>query len=65
MGSFLGWGTNIPHVLLHRQKIKKEKSKLRVSSNDFPDGSVVKNPPSSAEDTGFDIWSRKIPHAMG
>ena len=46
------------------KRLKKKKSKLRVSSKDFSDGSVVKNPPSSAEDTGFDIWSRKIPHAL-
>jgi len=32
---------------------------------DFPGGPVVKNPPANAGDTGFDPWSRKIPHAAG
>ena len=31
----------------------------------FPGGPMVKNPPRNARDTGFDPWSRKIPHAAG
>ena len=31
---------------------------------DFPGGAVVKSPPANAGDTGFDPWSRKIPHAV-
>ena len=31
---------------------------------DFPDGTVVKNPPANAGNTGSSPpWSRKIPHA--
>ena len=30
----------------------------------FPGGSVVKNPPANAGDTGSEPWSGKIPHAM-
>ena len=26
---------------------------------------MVKNPPANAGDNGFDLWSRKIPHATG
>ena len=29
----------------------------------FPGGSVVRNPPASAGDTGFNPWSRKITQA--
>ena len=28
---------------------------------DFLGGSVVKNPPAKQEETGFDLWVRKIP----
>ena len=30
---------------------------------DFPGGTVVKNLPANAGDTGFEPWSGKIPHA--
>ena len=32
---------------------------------DVPGGTVVKNLPANAGDTGFYPWSGKIPHAMG
>ena len=35
-------------------------------NKDFPDGPVVKNPPSNAEDSGcIPGWGAKIPHALG
>ena len=34
------------------------------SSQDFPGGPVVKNPPANAADR-FDSWWGKIPHAVG
>ena len=47
----------------------KKKTKLNYQTKhswDFPDGPVVKNPPSNAGDAGL-IPGRgtKIPHAMG
>ena len=42
--------------------IPRDKTKCR----DFPDGPVVKNPPSNAEDTGsIPVQGTKIPHATG
>ena len=38
--------------------------KIFSHSRDVPGSPVVKNPPSSAGERGFDPWSRKIPHAM-
>ena len=41
--------------------------KFRLHKNmreGFPGGSVVKNPPANAGDTGFDPWARKFPYAL-
>ena len=39
---------------------------LKWLMRDFPDGSVVKNPPSNAKDLGsIPGWGTKIPHAVG
>ena len=40
---------------------------VEISLNgDFPDGLLVKNPPSNAGDMGsIPGWGTKIPHAMG
>ena len=45
--------------------VKKNHKLLKSKSihRDFPGGSVVKNPPANAGDTGLIPWSRKIPHA--
>ena len=41
----------------------KRKKKKNVLLRDFLSGTVGKNPPGNAGDTGYDPWSRKIPHA--
>ena len=39
---------------------------LQCKTGDFPGGSVVKNPPSNAGETGLiPGWGTKIPHAEG
>ena len=38
---------------------------IRILMTNFRGILVVKNLPANAGDTGFDPWSRKIPHAMG
>ena len=39
---------------------------LKWLMRDFPDGPVVKNPPSNARDLGsVPGWGTKIPHAAG
>ena len=35
-----------------------------LQDRDFPGGTVVKNPPANAGDTGLSPWSGKIPHAV-
>ena len=47
---------------IKRQLIRGIKSQ---SAADFPGGSVVKNLPVKAEDTGSHPWSWKIPRALG
>ena len=37
---------------------------LKPQTEDFPGGTVDKNPPANAEDMDSDPWSRKSPHAM-
>ena len=45
-----------------------ERWKIKLNSKSqwqgFPGGSVVTNPPANAGGHGFDLWSRKIPHAV-
>ena len=36
---------------------------IKTYKRDFPGGTVVKNPPANAGDTGSIPWSGKIPHA--
>ena len=48
-----GSGTKIPNVSQHGQKI----------GGGFPSGSVVKEYTCQWRRHGFDLWSRKIPHA--
>ena len=43
-----------------------KKSKKKLIYRDFPGGTVLKNPPSNAGDTGWiPGWGTKIPHATG
>ena len=60
MGSIPGRGTKIPHAAWRGKKKKKERKKLNgrkpwylTKERDFPGGTVVKNPPADAGDTGL------------
>ena len=45
---------------------KKLKDHTKPLNGNFPGGPMVKNPPSSAEDSGsIPDWGTKIPYAMG
>ena len=47
IGSIPGWGTKIPHAMKHDQK------QILKKRENFPGGSVVKNPPTNAGNTGL------------
>ena len=47
IGSIPGWGTKILHAMQHDQK------QILKKRENFPGGSVVKNPPTNAGDTGL------------
>ena len=50
----------LPHkhlIILKKQKKKKKKNPDKRRIEGFPAGSVVKNLPANAGDTGFDPWS--------
>ena len=52
-----------PALKLANDKIKSIKS-IRCQGAGFCGGRAVKTSPASAGDSGFNPWSKKIPHAM-
>ena len=63
-GSIPGQGTRSHTLQLRAGAAKINKYIILKKGNlgwgIFPGGSMVKNPPASAGDTGFNPWSRKI-----
>ena len=49
------------HTAWETKRCRKEINQFNLG---FPGGSVVKNLPASAGDTGSILWSRKIPHVL-